>query len=174
MSWSIKGTKCFNAVLRKKTRKQKKPPAIFLAPWPHSTKINAAVTSAYLHPQEVFFVLHNRSRLNSLMCQHLLQFLLQSKQKADVVRWKKKKKKSALIYSRSSKRLERFRQCLLKWPQISKQKAAARNSAAHKRFYFFKSWRTLVLILQQQSFLYFLHRLKKKKNPALPTPETSS
>lgn len=74
----------------------------------------------------------------------------------------KKKKKSALIYSRSSKRFERFRQCLLKWPQISKQKAAARNSAAHKRFYFLKSWRTLVLILQQRSFLYFLHRLKKK------------
>lgn len=52
------------------------------------TKINAAITSAYLHPREVFFVLHNRSRLNSLMCQHLLRFLLQSKQRADVARKK--------------------------------------------------------------------------------------
>lgn len=45
--------------------------------------------NAYLHPQEVFSALRNRSRLNSLLCQHLLQFSLQSKQKADVSQGKK-------------------------------------------------------------------------------------
>lgn len=96
----MKGTKRFNAVLWKKktTNPQTKtPPAVFLAQWPHSTKINAARTCAYLHPQEVFSALHNRSRLNSLMCQHLLQFSLQSKQKADVSQGKKKLIRPILI-----------------------------------------------------------------------------
>lgn len=78
---AYKGNKMFFYCV---TEKKKKPPAIFLASWLYWTTINAAVTSAYLHPQEVFFVLHNRSHLNSLMYQHLLQFLLQSKQKLDV------------------------------------------------------------------------------------------
>lgn len=69
---------------KKRIHKQKHHLQIFLTQWPYSTKTNAAGMSAYLHPQEVFSALHNRSRLNSLLCQHLLQFSLQSKQKANV------------------------------------------------------------------------------------------
>lgn len=119
----------------KKTHKQKKPPAIVLAPWPYSTKTNAAVTSAYLHPQEVFFVLRNHSRLNSLMCQHLLQFLLQSKQKADVESKIKKFSQMALIPDLLND-FKRFRQCILKLLQITKWKSAAKDSSSPRIFFF--------------------------------------
>lgn len=107
----------------------KSPPSILLPQWPCSTKTNAAGMSAYLHPQEVFSALHNRSHLNSSLCQHLLQFSLQSKQKADVSQGKKK---SAHVHSTSSKRFQGFKQCATKRPQIIKQKA--KTSFVHRGF----------------------------------------
>lgn len=113
---------------------EKKPPPQTMTCIPsgtvaHSTKTKAAVRSAYLHPQEVFFVLHNRSRLNSLMCQHLLQFLLQSKLKGNVVSKKKKlKNHSPLIYLGLLNNFKWFTQRILKWPRWVDKTEASNNS----------------------------------------------